>query len=81
MMSAFDRLTESQRDIVRLRCERGLTNNEIAEVRASSPQTVKNHLSSVFERTGFRSSPHLCFVWGREHGLSARVTAMRPGEV
>lgn len=77
----WSRLTPTEREIVRLRCERGMTLMEAARVRGCSDQTVKNHMSNVLTKTGFPGTNGLCFAWGYEHGLLDRVDGLRPGEV
>ena len=57
------------RDVVLTRCEReiiklvtkGLTNKQIAQQLAVSPETVKKHLKSVFIKTGVRNRSQLVF--------------------
>jgi DNA-binding NarL/FixJ family response regulator len=47
-------LTERERDILRL-LRRGLSNRQIAEALALSPNTVRNHLSAIYPKLGVHS--------------------------
>jgi len=51
--SAIDRLTERERDVLRLLC-RGLTNGEIATELSVGEATAKTHVSSVLAKLGVR---------------------------
>jgi len=61
------RLTQRERDIIRLICE-GLDNGRIAAQLNLSPKTVRNHLSAVFDKLGVRDRLGLA-IYAFRHGL------------
>lgn len=69
----MDRLTPRQREIVILRCERGLTNKAVAAALNISMSTVKRHWMHVHQRLGVVSAPAACWLLGR----SLPVPALR----
>jgi DNA-binding NarL/FixJ family response regulator len=60
-------LTERERDIMRL-LRRGLTNRQIAQALALSPNTVRNHLSAIYPKLGVHSR-HEALTSAEERGL------------
>jgi len=60
-------LSERELEVVRLMA-RGLDNTEIASLLAISPHTVRNHVSSAYEKLGV-SSWRQAVAWAWEHGL------------
>ena len=63
-------LTNREWDVARAVCQ-GVPNKTIARQLGISEKTVKNHLSSIYRRTGISGRTQLA-VWAIEHGL-ARV--------
>ena len=53
-------LTKCEREIIKL-VTKGLTNKQIAQQLAVSPETVKKHLKSIFIKTGVRNRSQLVF--------------------
>ncbi len=76
----MEALTNRQNEIVRLRCERGLTIAESAYELHLSGQTVKNHCSTILSRYGLESFFQLCTLYGRATAPNA-VIAARPEAV
>ncbi len=60
-------LSERELEVVRLMA-RGLDNTEIADLLVISPHTVRNHVSSAYEKLGV-SSWRQAVAWAWEHGL------------
>jgi len=61
-------LTRRECDVVRLVCA-GLTSKAIARRLGIAEKTVKNHLSSIYQRVGLTGRAQLA-VWGVNHGFS-----------
>lgn len=76
----MEALTKRQNEIVRLRCERGLTIEESAYELCLSRQTVKNHCTAILKRYGFGGFFQICTLYGRATALNP-VIAMRPEAV
>lgn len=57
-------LTERERDIARLVAE-GLDNREIAAALYLSEGTVRNHLSTILQKTALRNRTQLAIAWWR----------------
>ena len=55
----------SQETRVALRAAQGMSNREIAASLFLSPETVERHLSSVFQKRGFRSRAQLAASFAR----------------
>jgi len=61
-------LTRRECDVVRLVCA-GLTSKAIARRLGIAEKTVKNHLSSIYQRVGLTGRAQLA-VWGVSHGFA-----------
>lgn len=61
---AFSQLTEREYEIVRLVAE-GLDNHEIAAAAFASEGTVRNRISSVLQKTGYKNRTQLAVAWWR----------------
>jgi DNA-binding NarL/FixJ family response regulator len=61
-------LTRRQRQVLHWRCAEGLTNDETAARMGISPQTVKNHVTAILERSDARSMNQACFAFERNEG-------------
>lgn len=70
-------LSPRQREIVELRCRRGLSNEEAAYALHIRESTVKNHVTAIRDRIGRRTMNEICFELGRIH----QVSGHRPDEV
>lgn len=67
---AFTDLTARERDVLGLICE-GLADKEIASRLKLAPNTVRNHVATVYSKLGVHSRS-AAIVWARERGLFAR---------
>ena len=77
----FAALSPTEQEIVQLRCEHGMSLDEVAAHRRCSAQTVKNHMTSILRKTGHGGSNGLCYAWGYERGATFQVDGLRPGQV
>ena len=66
---AFTDLTTRERDVLGLICE-GLADKEIASRLKLAPNTVRNHVATVYSKLGVHSRS-AAIVWARERGLFA----------
>ncbi|AVE03104.1 helix-turn-helix transcriptional regulator [Pseudomonas palleroniana] len=66
---AFTDLTARERDVLGLICE-GLADKEIASRLKLAPNTVRNHVATVYSKLGVHSRSG-AIVWARERGLFA----------
>ncbi|KRP59138.1 helix-turn-helix transcriptional regulator [Pseudomonas trivialis] len=66
---AFTDLTARERDVLGLICE-GLADKEIASRLKLAPNTVRNHVATVYSKLGVHSRS-AAIVWARERGLFA----------
>lgn len=64
---SFTELTARERDVLGLICE-GLADKEIAARLKLSPNTVRNHVSTVYSKLDVHSRSE-AIVWARERGL------------
>jgi len=64
----LERLSPRERQIVAA-VARGLNNRDIAAAAGIAPQTVKNHLSSIFQKLEVRSRLQLAIL-ALQHGLA-----------
>jgi len=69
-MSEDNTLSPREQEIILQLAATGLTNREIAQTLSISPNTVKVHLSNIFEKTGAASRTEAA-VYGMEHGIVA----------
>ena len=69
-------LSKRETEILQLAAT-GLTNREIAQALTISPNTVKVHLSNIFEKTGVASRTEAT-LYGMEHGI-VEVPGGEPG--
>ncbi|KAF1021782.1 MAG: Transcriptional regulatory protein DesR [Pseudomonas sp.] len=68
--TAFTDLTARERDVLGLICE-GLADKEIASRLKLAPNTVRNHVATVYSKLGVHSRS-AAMVWARERGLFTR---------
>ncbi|MDF3200449.1 helix-turn-helix transcriptional regulator [Pseudomonas sp. 1912-s] len=66
---SFTDLTARERDVLGLICE-GLADKEIASRLKLAPNTVRNHVATVYSKLGVHSRS-AAIVWARERGLFA----------
>jgi DNA-binding NarL/FixJ family response regulator len=64
---AFTDLTARERDVLELICE-GLADKEIAARLKLAPNTVRNHVATVYSKLDVHSRSE-AIVWARERGL------------
>jgi DNA-binding NarL/FixJ family response regulator len=64
---SFTDLTARERDVLSLICE-GLADKEIAARLKLAPNTVRNHVSTVYSKLDVHSRSE-AIVWARERGL------------
>ncbi|WP_339420139.1 MULTISPECIES: helix-turn-helix transcriptional regulator [unclassified Pseudomonas] len=72
---AFTDLTARERDVLGLICE-GLADKEIASRLKLAPNTVRNHVATVYSKLGVHSRS-AAIVWARERGLFARELRLK----
>ncbi|MNP18542.1 putative HTH-type transcriptional regulator [compost metagenome] len=65
--TSFADLTARERDVLALICE-GLADKEIAARLKLAPNTVRNHVATVYSKLGVHSRSE-AIVWARERGL------------
>ena len=68
-MSEEHKISPREQEILQL-AAKGLTNREIAQALSISPNTVKVHLSNIFEKAGVTSRTEAA-LYGMEHGIVA----------
>ncbi|MCY1456090.1 Transcriptional regulatory protein DesR [compost metagenome] len=64
---SFTDLTARERDVLELICE-GLADKEIAARLKLAPNTVRNHVATVYSKLDVHSRSE-AIVWARERGL------------
>ncbi|MGE8483547.1 helix-turn-helix transcriptional regulator [Pseudomonas sp. FP1740] len=72
---SFTDLTARERDVLGLICE-GLADKEIAARLKLAPNTVRNHVSTVYSKLGVHSRSE-AIVWARERGLFSSESRSR----
>jgi PAS domain S-box-containing protein len=73
----LDELTNRERDILGLICQ-GQTDDEMSGGLGLSPNTIRNHVSSLFRKIGVRRRA-AAIIWARERGVSGRdVSRSKP---
>ncbi len=65
-------LTARERDVFDLLCH-GLTNKEIAGRLGLAPNTVRNHVATIYAKLNVYSRGE-AIVWARERGLVGRIS-------
>ncbi|MFO2462834.1 helix-turn-helix transcriptional regulator [Pseudomonas sp. 15FMM2] len=75
---SFTDLTARERDVLGLICE-GLADKEIASRLKLAPNTVRNHVATVYSKLGVHSRS-AAIVWARERGLFAGERRAKPGK-
>jgi len=73
---SFTDLTARERDVLGLICE-GLADKEIASRLKLAPNTVRNHVATVYSKLGVHSRS-AAIVWARERGLFAGEHRAKP---
>jgi len=73
---SFTDLTARERDVLELICE-GLADKEIAARLKLAPNTVRNHVSTVYSKLDVHSRSE-AIVWARERGLFASERRPKP---
>jgi DNA-binding NarL/FixJ family response regulator len=71
LVASKDRVSKRQLEVIALKCA-GLTNRDVGDRLGISAQTVKNHISLVFQRSGESSMCKICFDYGVRRGKSER---------
>jgi PAS domain S-box-containing protein len=66
----LDELTERERDILGLICQ-GQSDGEMSDTLGLSPNTIRNHVSSLFHKIGVNRRA-AAIIWARERGVSGR---------
>lgn len=62
----MDTLSDRQREVLDLVCRQGLAQKEVGAALGIAPDTVKCHLTSIYDRLGVRGLGAVCFAYGRE---------------
>lgn len=60
-----DPLTKTELEILRCRCEKDMTSEEVAVYLHLANQTVKNYITAIFQKLGNRRMTNLCWKLGR----------------
>jgi PAS domain S-box-containing protein len=74
----LDELTEREHDILGLICQ-GQSDAEMSKALGLSPNTIRNHVSSLFRKIGVNRRA-AAIIWARERGVRGRDTRARPGK-
>jgi len=80
LLSSVDlaELTERERDILGLICQ-GQSDGEMSETLGLSPNTIRNHVSSLFHKIGVNRRA-AAVIWARERGVSGRDIVKQAGK-
>ncbi len=71
----LDALTERERDILGLICQ-GESDSEMSQRLGLSPNTIRNHVSSLFHKIGVNRRA-AAIIWARERGVSGPDASQR----
>jgi PAS domain S-box-containing protein len=71
----LDELTNRERDILGLICQ-GQSDEDMSKSLGLSPNTIRNHVSSLFRKIGVRRRA-AAIIWARERGVSGRDAGIR----
>ena len=69
-------LTKQEQALTGLVC-RGLSTSEIADRLHITPNTIQDHLKSIFEKTGVHSRRELTFLLGRNPTSRSHIAGVR----
>lgn len=59
-------LSEREMEVVRQKCEEGLTNEEAGYNLSVARDTIKNHISRIFFKLGAVSMNKVCYEYGKK---------------
>lgn len=68
--SGLDRLTRREREVLALICE-GRSDAEMSQILHLSPNTVRNHIASLFRKIGVNRRS-AAIIWARERAITSR---------
>jgi PAS domain S-box-containing protein len=74
----LNELTERERDILGLICQ-GQSDGEMSDTLGLSPNTIRNHVSSLFHKIGVNRRA-AAIIWARERGVSGRDGVTQTGK-
>lgn len=70
LSSDLELLTEREREVLALICE-GRSDTEMSQMLRLSPNTVRNHIASLFRKIGV-SRRSAAIIWARERAITSR---------